>query len=116
MLRGFPSDFPTSFEGLNPEGMFMRSEVDDVKMEKPDSITKKVKIDMEIEQFSFLENNSNAPPSDYNTNYKHVRFSGDPPLEYFTFTEKEYDRSPLNQSSSKNKYKRYLIVQDSENK
>ena len=84
MLKGFLGDFPcfSKQEPTNEAAVFVRSEIDDA-VNIP--IAKKIKIE-EIVQEGDKENTD-----------RHVKFSGAPPVQYFTFPDSEYDRSPLNQ-------------------
>ena len=105
MLKGFPGDFPISNKN-NETGLFVRNEIDD-NGNVP--LTKKAKIAEEIAEVAEVvgiekqegkENQSN--------NLRHVKFSGAPPVEYSTFPDSEYDRSPLNKPACC-KWKRQLI-------
>lgn len=103
MLDGFPSDFPKSFDArkmknnLIGSSMFVRDE--NLEIEQV-PIPKKPKV--ELEHVSNEADNEND--LDF---FKKVKFSDEPPVEYFTFNEKEYDRSPLNGHNKGRK--RYLI-------
>lgn len=98
MLKGFPDNFPTSCclnkKNENESGLFVRSEIDE-NVANP--LPKKVK--MAVEVVEFKENQ--------NENLRHVKFSVAPPVEFLTFPDSEYDRSPLNKPASK--WKRQLI-------
>lgn len=94
MLRGFPEDFPTFSKKeattLNNEtGIFVRSEVDEI------SVAKKAKI--AVEKVEMCEEKENVQCE----KLRHVKFSGAPPVEYLTFPDSEYDRSPLNKPVGK---------------
>lgn len=100
MLKGFPDNFPTTTScSLNKKnesgnGLFVRSEIDE---NIADPLPKKVKRVDEVVEFK----------ENQNENFRHVKFSVAPPVEYLTFPDSEYDRSPLNKPT--NKWKRQLI-------
>lgn len=99
MLKGFPDNFPfPSYSNKKKEsGLFVRSEIDE---NVADPLPKKVKIAAEVvAEAEFKENQ--------NDDMRHVKFSIAPPVEYLTFPDSEYDRSPLNKPGSK--WKRQLI-------
>ena len=116
MLRGFPADFPRSFDIRNftknsefrvdddidmidNTAIFMRNE-GFIEIEAITEPQKRPKVD--------FENENNSTHDNMNENImKHVKFSGDPPMEYSTFNDSEYDRSPIN-NQFKHNNKRYL--------
>lgn len=103
MLKGFPGDFPISNE-KNETGLFVRNEIDD-NVSVP--LIKKVKIAEEIVGVAVIvEIEGQEGKENQSNNSRHVRFSGAPPVEYLTFPDSEYDRSPLNKPTCK--WKRQL--------
>ena len=111
MLKGFPGDFPISNKN-NETGLFVRNEIDD---NRNFPLTKKVKIAEEIveiekvaEVAEVVEIKGQEGKENQSNNLRHVKFSGAPPVEYSTFPDSEYDRSPLNKPTCC-KWKRQLI-------
>lgn len=96
MISGFPEDFPVIPDKENMKGIFIRSEFDS------DFVTlKKAKI-QDMQDLSVK-----GEPVEYDIHYsdnRKVKFSEEPPEEYFTFPDCDYDRT-----SFRKKMKRYLI-------
>lgn len=117
MLEGFPLDFPSSLnqnesnmmicESFECEpvvtAIFVRSELEELENA---NMVKKPKIDFGITPLAERTEIIFKDRQQDTCGCRHVKFSGDPPKEYLTFPDSEYDRSPLNKP---NKYKRYLI-------
>lgn len=95
MLRGFPSDFPTSPTAEDGEkeliacGLFIRSDISEIVLAPA---AKKPRIE------------DLSEPTKPDDNKRRVKFSAEPPEEYFTFPDCDYDRSSFG-----GKLKRYLI-------
>lgn len=107
MLKGFPGDFPISNE-KNETGIFLRNEIDEnVNI----SLAKRAKITEEIVNIvDVVGIEGRAGKENQNNSLRHVKFSGAPPIEYLTFPDSEYDRSPLNKPSCK--WKKYIIYKN----
>lgn len=117
MLRGFPSDFPNSPTAVdeneemnrailyNENGLFIRNctpeNTDNAEIEVVDvvmPVAKKAKIANEIQ-------NAEEENVEMEGDVRRVKFSTEPPKEFLTFPDSDYDRS----SFGREKGKRYLI-------
>lgn len=100
MISGFPEDFPVVPDKENMKGLFIRSECD------PDSSSDFVTLKRPKIQ-DIQDVNGKNEPVEYDilyTDNRKVKFSEEPPEEYFTFPDSDYDRT-----SFRKKMKRYLI-------
>ena len=119
MLRGFPADFPNfkdSGDGKNVElSLFVRNDFlgELTWCNAADEPAKKrikiecVDLGMNVEMDNMnidIDNvrvNNNTEMEEKENMMKHVKFSKEPPIEYLTFPDSEYDRSPVNRPLSK---------------